>query len=595
MGTDVSNDFIFGPLHTALRARLAAGIGTITGALPIATQDEVEAPLAVQSQSPRAGFFPFNEFSTLPLLLDAARRAQSDAQGIDSDKRLMIVPGCHVIMLHLDRNERVNRIQTTLGDVAVRPNAVVIIALGTIESTRLALLSFPNRTGRIGGNLMAHLRSNTTVRFPRTALGPGLPAELEASALFVKGMTPNGHFHLQITACGVRGDVSDSEAEHFKKIPDIDQIPVMAAALQTVPDDYIVATIRGIGEMESEQVPAAGAHSRVEPDPELDENGVQRVKVTVGLTQRDLDLWDDMDMPSAEAAALAGAAGAPDLRYLNEATGQWQSNPWIRRDSLGSTHHESGTLWMGADPNLSVTDLVGRFHEVRNAYAVGPALFPTMGSPNPMLGGTALLRRTAEWLVPPDVAPVVEAGFTSLFDGTSTANWQMAGPGTFVLEAREHGVMTSQGGPGLLWYTPRPYADFVLRLEWQAAGPDDNSGVFIRFPNPGNDPGAAVRDGLEVQIDDRGRAPDGSLDDPLLMTGAVYSFSPAQTLASRLVGEWNALEITAQGQLITVVLNGEVVVDKFSSPRRADGHVGVQNHGGNSRVAFRNIRIKELP
>ena len=36
---------------------------------------------------------------------------------------------------------------------------------------------------------------------------------------------------------------------------------------------------------------------------------------------------------------------------------------------------------MGEDPTASVTDPVGRFHDVPNAYAAGPALFPTVGSP----------------------------------------------------------------------------------------------------------------------------------------------------------------------------------------------------------------------
>ena len=40
----------------------------------------------------------------------------------------------------------------------------------------------------------------------------------------------------------------------------------------------------------------------------------------------------------------------------------------IQRDPLGSTYHESGTLWMGDDPAASVKDVNGRFHHVANAY-----------------------------------------------------------------------------------------------------------------------------------------------------------------------------------------------------------------------------------
>src|SRR4029453_10349364 len=56
-----------------------------------------------------------------------------------------------------------------------------------------------------------------------------------------------------------------------------------------------------------------------------------------------------------------------------------------RRDRLGTTHHEAGTLRMGTNANTSVTNEEARFHHVANAYVAGPALFPTIGSPNPML------------------------------------------------------------------------------------------------------------------------------------------------------------------------------------------------------------------
>ena len=55
---------------------------------------KLEAPLAVQGQT-LPGFFPFNKFSSLPLLMRAARTAQNEANN-DARKRLMVVPNCHV-------------------------------------------------------------------------------------------------------------------------------------------------------------------------------------------------------------------------------------------------------------------------------------------------------------------------------------------------------------------------------------------------------------------------------------------------------------------------------------------------------------------
>jgi hypothetical protein len=74
----------------------------------------------------------------------------------------------------------------------------------------------------------------------------------------------------------------------------------------------------------------------------------------------------------------------------------------------------------------------------------------------------------------------------------------------------------------------------------------------------------------------------------------------------RPVGQWNEQEVTVQGSTITVVLNGTTILDADLSTvtsfmadtphpgkDRADGHFGFAGH--NDPVAFRNIRIRELP
>ena len=172
----------------------------------------------------------------------------------------MVVPRCHVIRLNTVSEaggQRDTEVVTERGKIPVSPDSKVIIALGTIESTRLALLSFGS-DGKIGANLMAHLRSNVDFRVPRAALAalPAMAKALEAAALLVKGQhefkkpdgSPDGvrHFHFQISASGFSASGTDSEAELFKKIPDIDTFD----AHKNATDTNIVITIRGIGEME---------------------------------------------------------------------------------------------------------------------------------------------------------------------------------------------------------------------------------------------------------------------------------------------------------------------------------------------------------
>jgi len=654
IGADEANDFIDGPMHRALRQQLVDGInsGQVPGAIkpaelplnlkaPIGTPDamkeqlKLEAPLAVQGRA-SPGLFPINKFSAVPLLIKASRSALMESMmGLaypdDVKKRFMIVPHCRVIRLVTTVAEgmgRVTEVQTSLGRVPVPENGKVIIALGTIESTRLALLSFQGITHyeQVGRNLMAHLRSNLTIRIPRGSLKTLDPAvkALQASALFVKGRHLHthadgtadgraGYFHLQITAAGLDKPGTDSEAELFKTIPDVDSL----AAMQQANDKTVVITIRGIGETQSHN---PNSHISLALDQPTDEVGVHRAFVALKPNDKDNALWDAMDQASDDVAKVF--AGGKDFEVLtsngmvkvasnvdlNQVAPYQDVKSGGRRDGLGTTHHEAGPLWLGDCPDTSVTDPNGRFHFVSNAYVAGPALFPTVGSPNPMLTGVALARRLADQLA--EVPPVIpDPGFELLFDGFTASNWRMStiknqppdrsSPGTFLLV---DGTLESLPGNDLgLYYCIKPTPlDFILKLEWLRWREDDNSGVFIRFPHPNskgynNTAYVAINFGFEAQIDQLARD-DGAA---IHKTGAIYGFagpSNPNQLPVQPPGQWNEFEIHAKGQTYTVFLNGERITEyQNSDPNRgtaAPGFIGLQTHTG--RVAFRKIQIKAL-
>jgi hypothetical protein len=179
--------------------------------------------------------------------------------------------------------------------------------------------------------------------------------------------------------------------------------------------------------------------------------------------------------------------------------------------------------------------------------------------------------------------------FTYLFDGQSIDGWCMAGPGKFVLVEYDKSLQ-SEGGMGLLWYTKKKYKDFVLKIDWKVSRTNDNSGIFIRFSNPDNDPWIAVNTGYEIQIDDLAM-PDGN---PLHKTGAIYNFAaPSNANASKPVGQWNTFEIEATGQKYSITLNGEKAIAEFTGNRNTEGYIGMQNHDAYSHVSFKNIMIKE--
>ncbi|MGW9479876.1 family 16 glycoside hydrolase [Saccharomonospora azurea] len=180
-------------------------------------------------------------------------------------------------------------------------------------------------------------------------------------------------------------------------------------------------------------------------------------------------------------------------------------------------------------------------------------------------------------------------GFVPLFDGETLDGWTQAGPGGF--EVDECGLLQPHGGMGLLWYDQKTFDDFTMRVDFRVQDPADNSGVFVRFPDPQGDPWKPVDEGYEVQIYE-------NTDDPLTRTGAIYTFAPAEPLATNPVGEWNTMEIEAIGQEYRVVLNGtEVATYTGDGSRGLDGYVGIQNHAdgqaAGENVEFRNVWIKE--
>lgn len=178
-----------------------------------------------------------------------------------------------------------------------------------------------------------------------------------------------------------------------------------------------------------------------------------------------------------------------------------------------------------------------------------------------------------------------EHGVYHLFDGKTKNGWSMAGPGEFLID---NGELVAQGGMGMLWYHERRFRDFTLHVEWKTTSIDDNSGVFVRFPKPSNDPWYAVRHGHEIQIlDDPNAGPNRG-------SGSVYAHADAKSGASNPPGEWNTFEITVRGDEYTVVLNGQKVCQWTSPSERhgREGYIGLQNHS--FPVRFRNITVTEL-
>jgi lysophospholipase L1-like esterase len=189
-----------------------------------------------------------------------------------------------------------------------------------------------------------------------------------------------------------------------------------------------------------------------------------------------------------------------------------------------------------------------------------------------------------------------DEGWQALFNGTDLSGWEQVGgkPSWGV----EDGMLFTTGVEGGGWLsTVKEYGDYDLELEFRVP-PDGNSGVFIRCPREGN----PAFEGSEIQVLDDYADQYKELK-PWQYCGSVYSTVAPAKRVTKPAGEWQTFRIRCQGTRVSVVLNGEPIVDADMNDhldkvkdhpglKRTKGYIGLQNHG--SRLDYRNIRIREL-
>lgn len=121
----------------------------------------------------------------------------------------------------------------------------------------------------------------------------------------------------------------------------------------------------------------------------------------------------------------------------------------------------------------------------------------------------------------------------------------------------KHGWVVKDGllanaTPGMDLMTERKFSDFKLRAEF-------------RYPK-GSNSGIYLRGRYEAQIEDNhGREPESHL------IGGVYGFLTPRLNTSKPAGEWQTMEITLVGRVVTIVLNGEPIIERQPIPGPTGG------------------------
>ncbi len=159
--------------------------------------------------------------------------------------------------------------------------------------------------------------------------------------------------------------------------------------------------------------------------------------------------------------------------------------------------------------------------------------------------------------------------------------WHARGDGDARCWSADQGVLSAPG-PCTDLVTDRTFRDFKLDLEFMLP--------------PGSDSGVHLRGRYEIQLKDDA----GNLPEPLTgLTGGVYGFLKPLRVPSGKPDEWQTLHATLVGRTITVVLNGETVIDAqeipgitgdaLDSDEGLPGPIMLQGHLG--AVSYRNIVI----
>jgi len=199
------------------------------------------------------------------------------------------------------------------------------------------------------------------------------------------------------------------------------------------------------------------------------------------------------------------------------------------------------------------------------------------------------------------------AGWTLLFDGTTTSGWrgyqQKNAPAGWTVA---NGELTRSGNGGDL-ITANQYADFELSIDWKIAA-NGNSGIFYRGVEAQDAP--IYQSAPEYQLLDNARHPDAK-NGPDRTAGANYDLIAPSKDVCHPAGQWNSTRILVKGAHVEHWLNDVKVVEyelwtpewrnlvannKFKDwptyGMAKSGHIALQDHG--DQVAFKNVKIRVL-
>jgi hypothetical protein len=231
-----------------------------------------------------------------------------------------------------------------------------------------------------------------------------------------------------------------------------------------------------------------------------------------------------------------------------------------------------------------------------------------------------------------------ENDFVSLFDGKSFDGWiipEKARPSWKVVD----GVMVNDGigrdCGELIWTERNDYKDFIFKVEWRLSGEPqeyfhqvydfNGNRLMDEHGNPVREKGLFAGDGgvffRGIKTDVNGpelssnrftRAQFNVWSHPM-GSGQIHGYMVNENMPPEVrrgaipmkntdkpLGEWNSFEFTLKGENVTVIQNGEVVIETLLPELPEAGAIGLQQHvpardaDRPYPIEYRNIYIREL-
>ena len=166
-----------------------------------------------------------------------------------------------------------------------------------------------------------------------------------------------------------------------------------------------------------------------------------------------------------------------------------------------------------------------------------------------------------------------------LFNGKDLTGWKQRNNNNPNCWSVADGLMTNKT-PCADIVSEQKFGDFKAHIEFQVPK-NGNSGVYLRGRYE-----VQISDGFNQVLDS-------------LRMGAVYGWLKPLTNAAKAPGEWQTLDITLIGRKVTVVFNGQTIIDNETIPGITGGALDsdeaapgpIMLQGDHTKITYRKVEI----